>query len=84
MLFQGGYSPQHSYIPAHQLSERMIMLDQEVECQRQDQTKSCYSRYKTCCYLSLVFTIIAATIVIIIYVALGGLRGGSGQGLGGM
>ena len=38
--------------------------------------KSCYARYKTCCYLSLVFSIIAATIVVIIYVALGGLRGG--------
>ena len=44
--------------------------------------KSCYARYKTCCYLTLVFSIIAATIVVIIYVALGGLRGGSEPGLG--
>ena len=38
--------------------------------------KTCYSRYKTCLYLSVVFSIIVATVVIIIYVALGGLRGG--------
>ena len=38
--------------------------------------KSCYSKYQACLYLTVVFSIIAATIVIIVYVALGGLRGG--------
>ena len=52
----------------------MLHLQNSEEAEVTD--KTCYSRYKTCCYLSLVFSIIAATIVIIIYVALGGLRGG--------
>ena len=52
----------------------MLQLQNSEEAEVTD--KTCYSRYKTCCYLSLVFSIIAATIVIIIYVALGGLRGG--------
>ena len=37
--------------------------------------KSCYSNYQTCLYLTVVFSIIAATIVVIIYVALGGTPG---------
>ena len=60
------------------------MLEVECAANARDAPKSCYARYKTCCYLSVVFSLIAATIVIIIYVALGGLRGGSGEGLGAM
>ena len=67
-----------------QLAERITMLEVECEAHARDAPKSCYARYKTCCYLSLVFTLIAATIVIIIFIALGGLRGGSGEGLGAM
>lgn len=69
----------HHQVHPQQLAERITMLD-DVECEGGEH-KSCYSRYKTCCYLTVVFSVITATIVIIIYVALGGLRGGS-EGLG--
>ena len=76
-----GYCP---HVHPSQLAERITMLEVECEAHTRYAPKSCYARYKTCCYLSLVFTLIAATIVIIIFIALGGLRGGSGEGLGAM
>ena len=59
-----------------ELEERVQMLhDGQGEfCPGEE--KSCYSKYQACLYLTVVFSIIAATIVIIVYVALGGLRGG--------
>ena len=63
-------------VPSSQLEERISMLHLQHSEEAETTDKTCYSRYKTCCYLTLVFSIIAATIVIIIYVALGGLRGG--------
>jgi len=63
-------------VHSSQLEERISMLHLQNSEEAEGTDKTCYSRYKTCCYLSLVFSIIAATIVIIIYVALGGLRGG--------
>ena len=59
-----------------ELHARVNMLhDTQADCYTVEE-KSCYSKYQTCLYLSVVFSIIAATIVIIVYVALGGLRGG--------
>ena len=82
---QAPHSPAYCpHVHPAQLAERITMLEVECEAQARDAPKSCYARYKTCCYLSLVFTLIAATIVIIIFIALGGLRGGSGEGLGAM
>lgn len=82
---QAPHSPAYCpHVHPAQLAERITMLEVECEAHARDAPKSCYARYKTCCYLSLVFTLIAATIVIIIFIALGGLRGGSGEGLGAM
>ena len=59
-----------------ELEERVQMLhDAQDDCYIVEE-KSCYSKYQTCLYLTVVFSIIAATIVVIIYVAFGGLRGG--------
>ena len=59
-----------------ELEERVQMLhDAQADCYIVEE-KSCYSKYQTCLYLTVVFSIIAATIVVIIYVAFGGLRGG--------
>ena len=56
------------------LQERLHL--QPGDCTTTQPAPTCIARFKTCCYLSIVFSIILATIVIIIYVALGGLRGG--------
>ena len=59
-----------------ELEERMQMLhDAQADCYIVEE-KRCYSNYQTCLYLTVVFSIITATIDVIIYVALGGLRGG--------
>ena len=61
----------NSSVLATELEVRVNMLQES-----QSQKKSCCSKYQACLYLSVVFSIIAATIIVIIYVALGGLRGG--------
>ena len=72
----GRTSGDYRQVNASELELRVQMLQQDQEDCSVVEEKNCYARYQACLSLTVVFTIIAATIVIIIYVSLGGLRGG--------
>ena len=74
-MHEVGRSTECRVLNPAELEERVQMLHDGQDGYGAEE-KSCYSKYQACLYLSVVFSIIAATIVIIVYVALGGLRGG--------